>query len=76
MKQVLDIKQMQHLQELGLEPKDTLLYWGRGIDYDHRLKSFDYGKWYLQKGNKAQVAGLSHWEFVPTYTLQDVLDAS
>ena len=66
---------MQHLQELGLELKETLLYWARCVENDHRLKSLDYGKWYLQKGNKAQVVGLSHWEFIPAYTLQDVLDA-
>ena len=28
-KQVLDIEQMQHLQELGMELKETLLYWCR-----------------------------------------------
>ena len=74
-KQTLSIEQMQHLQELGLELKETLLYWARCVENDHRLKSLDYGKWYLQKGNKAQVVGLSHWEFIPAYTLQDVLDA-
>ena len=32
MKQVLDIKQMQHLQELGLKLGATLLYWARETD--------------------------------------------
>ena len=75
-KQCLDVQQMQHLQELGLglELRETLLYWVRCVDNDHRLRSFNYGRWYLQKGNKAQVAGLSHWEFVPAYTLQEVLE--
>ena len=73
-KQCLDVQQMQHLQELGLELKETLLYWARCVENDHRLKSLDYGKWYLQKGNKAQVVGLMHWEFIPAYTLQDVLE--
>lgn len=27
------------------------------------------------KGNNAQTVGLMHWEFIPAYTLQDVLDA-
>ena len=74
-KQVLSIEQMQHLQELGLELKETLLYWARAEDFNQRLKTFHYGKWYLQKGDKAQVVGLSHWEFIPAFTLQDVLDA-
>ena len=75
-KQCLDVQQMQHLQELGLglELRETLLYWVRCVDNDHRLRSFNYGRWYLQKGNKAQVVGLSHWEFIPAYNLQDVLE--
>lgn len=73
-KQILDVQQMQHLQELGLKLKETMLYWCRCVEMNQRLKCFDYGKWYLQKGNKSQIAGLSHWEFVPAYTLQDVLD--
>ena len=31
-KQILDIQQMQHLQEMGLELKETLLlHWRKGI---------------------------------------------
>lgn len=74
MKQVLDIEQMKHLQELGLELKETLLYWARAEDFNQRLKTFHYGEWCLQKGDRVQVTGLSHWEFIPAYTLQDVLE--
>ena len=73
-KQVLSIEQMQHLQELGLELKETMLYWARCVDNNPRAATH-YGKWVLIKGNNAQTVGLIHWEFIPAYTLQDVLDA-
>lgn len=71
-KQTLDIQQMQHMQELGLELKETLLYWARCVDNNPRAATH-YGKWVLIKGNSAQTVGLMHWEFVPAFTLQDVL---
>ena len=73
-KQCLDVQQMQHLQELGLELKETMLYWARCVDNNPRAATH-YGKWVLIKGNNAQTVGLMHWEFIPAYTLQDVLDA-
>ena len=73
-KQVLDVQQMQHLQELGLKLKETMLYWARCVDNNPRAATH-YGKWVLIKGNNAQTVGLMHWEFIPAYTLQDVLDA-
>ena len=73
-KQVLDVHQMQHLQELGLELKETMMYWARCVDNNPRAVTH-YGKWVLIKGNNAQTVGLMHWEFIPAYTLQDVLDA-
>ena len=71
-KQCLDVQQMQHLQELGLEMKETMLYWARCVDNNPRAATH-YGKWVLIKGNNAQTVGLMHWEFIPAYTLQDVL---
>lgn len=73
-KQVLDVQQMQHLQEMGLELKETMMYWARCVDNNPRAATH-YGKWVLIKGNNAQTVGLMHWEFIPAYTLQDVLDA-
>ena len=73
-KQCLDVQQMQHLQELGLKMKETMLYWARCVDNNPRAATH-YGKWVLIKGNNAQTVGLMHWEFIPAYTLQDVLDA-
>lgn len=73
-KQCLDVHQMQHLQEMGLEMKEPMLYWARCVDNNPRAATH-YGKWVLIKGNNAQTVGLMHWEFIPAYTLQDVLDA-
>ena len=73
-KQCLDVQQMQHLQELGMELKETMMYWARCVDNNPRAATH-YGKWVLIKGNNAQTVGLMHWEFIPAYTLQDVLDA-
>ena len=73
-KQILDVHQMYHLQELGLEMKETMLYWARCVDNNPRAATH-YGKWVLIKGNNAQTVGLMCWEFIPAYTLQDVLDA-
>ena len=71
-KHTLDIKQMLHLQELGLDLNDTMMYWARCVDNNPRAATH-YGKWVLIKGNSAQTVGLMHWEFVPAFTLQDVL---
>lgn len=73
-KQCLDVQQMQHLKELGLKLKETMLYWARCVDNNPRAATH-YGKWVLIKGNNAQTVGLMHWEFIPAYTLQDVLSA-
>ena len=73
-KQTLSIEQMQHLQELGLGMKETMLYWARCVDNNPRAATH-HGKGVLIKGNSTQTVGLMHWEFIPAYTLQDVLDA-
>ena len=72
-KQTLSVEQMKHLQESGLELKETLLYWARYIDTRPRAANH-YGKWILVKGKGLASVGLAHWEYVPAYTLQDVLD--
>ena len=73
MKQVLDIKQMQHLQKLGLELGETLLYWAREIATEPRAANY-YGKWILVKGKGRASVGMTRWKYVPAYTLQDVLE--
>ena len=64
-KQVLDVQQMQHLQELGLE-----------LDYDtlYRYVKFEDTDWLLKPLSDLNKIGIS-FKYIPAYTLQDVLDA-
>lgn len=71
-KQALSVEQMNHLQESGLELKETLLYWARDIETNPRAANH-YGKWILVKGKGLASVGMTRWEYVPAYTLQDVL---
>ena len=73
-KQVLDVQQMQHLQELGLELKETLLYCCRIHDSRPRAAT-NNGKWTLCKGKNNPCVAIQHWEYIPAYTLQDILEA-
>ena len=66
-KQVLSIEQMQHLQELGMELKDTMLYW---IVY----KVGNEKNFVTTRENAMEVIDES-CGMLPAYTLQDVLDA-
>ena len=65
---------MQHLRELGLELKETLLYWARCVD-NNPCATTHYEEWALIKGNNAPpTVGFIYWKFIPAYTLQDILD--
>ena len=66
-KQVLDVQQMQHLQELGLELKETILYW---VVYEDGHEN----NFVTTKENTMEVIDES-CGMLPAYTLQDVLDA-
>ena len=66
-KQVLDVQQMQHLQELGLELKETILYW---VVYEDGHEN----NFVTTKENAMEVIDES-CGMLPAYTLQDVLDA-
>ena len=63
-KQILDVQQMQHLQELGPKLKETMMYWTN----NHKEKQ----DWYMTRN---PVGRLFADECLPAYTLQDVLDA-
>ena len=65
-KQVLDVQQMQHLQELGLELKETMLYW---VVYEAGHEN----NFVTTKENAMEVIDES-CGMLPAYTLQDVLD--
>lgn len=66
-KQCLDVQQMQHLQELELELKETMLYW---VVYEAGHEN----NFVTTKENAMEVIDES-CEMLPAYTLQDVLDA-
>lgn len=67
-KQVLDVQQMQHLQEMGLElKKDTILVWARFM-----LGKTSISDWEIAY-NHSTITDNS--QTIPAYTLQDVLDA-
>ena len=66
-KQTLSIEQMQHLQELGLKLKETMLYW---VVYEVGHEN----NFVTTKENAMEVIDES-CGVLPAYTLQDVLDA-
>ena len=66
-KQCLDVQKMQHLQELGLELKETMLYW---VVYEAGHEN----NFVTTKENAMEVIDES-CGMLPAYTLQDVLDA-
>ena len=64
---------MRHLQEMGLNLGETLLYWCRIHDNRPRAAT-RYGEWTLCKRHSHPTISTVGWEYVPTYTLQDVLE--
>ena len=66
-KQCLDVQKIQHLQELGLKLKETMLYW---VVYEVGNEN----NFVTTKENAMEVIGES-CGMLPAYTLQDVLDA-
>ena len=71
-KQCLDVHQMQHLQELGLELKDTMLYWIKPLDAVIGIVVGLENDWQLDFIDDKKKKYL---KYIPAYTLQDVLDA-
>ena len=63
-KQVLDVQQMQHLQELGLDTSNASMCWIKDTEGNRHLSVHDE---YCYEA--------SFMNPIPTYTLQDVLDA-
>lgn len=66
-KQVLSIEQMQHLQELGLELKPSLVHY-------YKVVSEDNGKWYLSLTIGDILDGSPRYRYIPAYTLQDTIE--
>ena len=59
---------MQHLQELGLKLKPSLVHY-------YKIINIDSGKWYLS----VTIGDISEdsptYQYIPAYTLQDVLES-
>lgn len=66
MKQCLDIEQMQHLQELGMDTSNA------SAEYYRMSKKMD---WFLVFGCRSKEELQDTEESIPAYTLHDVLDA-
>lgn len=67
-KQILDVHQMQHLQELGLKLKPSLIHY-------YKIINIDSGKWYLSVTTGDISEDSPTYQYIPAYTLQDVLGA-
>ena len=63
-KQCLDVQQMQHLQELGLDTSNASICWIKDTEGNQHLSVYDE---YCYEA--------SFMNPIPAYTLQDVLDA-
>ncbi len=66
-KQVLTVEQTQHLQELGLPLKETTFCWIKPE------KATD-DAYVLSIGNVQYADSSAIWDYIPAYTLQDMLD--
>lgn len=66
MKQVLDIKQMQHLQELGLDTSNASMAWCK---YDGEKENS-----HLLPKEECVFERCLVVKYVPAYTLQDILE--
>ena len=82
-KQVLDVQQMQHLQELGLDTsKASMHYWIiRNGEYSQEVGEYVFSKepsyitLKLHPYEFMSDVAIRRVEDIPTFTLQDVLDA-
>ena len=77
-KQVLNIAQMKHLQELGVDTSDASMYWVRakriiGKQRNNVLDN-EMGKWSLSLSKN--IVHSVDWavESVPTYTIGDLIE--
>lgn len=72
-RQVLDINQMKHLQELGLDTSDASIYWVRK-SHGSKIDDESKGKWFLSLQKEFIVCGFTSYEIIHTYTLQNIID--
>lgn len=69
MKQVLSVKQMKRLKELGIDTSDGNMCWCHALSYKN-------AEWELEIYEDVinQKRDSAFWEIIPAYTLQDILD--
>ena len=75
--QVLSREQMAHLEELGVDTSDASIYWIRAERMEgfrkHNLIDNDLGKWRLSLSRKLIVPAAWKVEYIPTYTIGDLI---
>lgn len=70
--QVLSIKQMQHLKDLGVDTSKASIFWRRRI---RGLRGEEVkGEWNLSFNTHIIGSNFETHETIPTFTLQDILD--
>ena len=76
--QVLSREQMAHLVELGVDTSDASMYWIRAERMEgfrkHNLIDNDLGKWRLSLSRKLIVPAAWKVEYIPTYTIGDLIE--
>ena len=75
-KQCLDMKQMQHLQDLGVDTSKASVYWVRIVRPATRLNEKEkvMVDWTLHLQKEIMHTPLDVVKIIPTFTLQDILD--
>ena len=76
-KQCLDIEQMQHLKELGVEKITSDIFWVKYVGDEYvKLKNIcKCGEFLVKTRDKTSVSQkVDNCEVIPTFTLQGILD--
>ena len=71
--QVLTISQMQELIDMEVDTSNASIYWSVN-KVNARGRKSDLMLPFLTFHNTNQVVGLASFEYIPTFTLQDILD--
>lgn len=72
-KQVLDIEQMKHLKELGVDTSNVDFFYERNKSEDNNGFIID-NKWRLKSKEGIDCFGLERYDIVPVFTLQEILN--
>lgn len=75
--QVLDIKQMEKLEKLGIDTSNATIFWHKVIKNAKGIDISDKTSYFLSfESNPNEIFSNSNLEIksIPTFTLQDILD--